>query len=85
MSRLVAEREKLMEISNMLRADLNRVTASALQPAAPDGLAVREAAEREVASRYEAKLGEIEASMRELVGQNGALKAELRRWAAAAP
>jgi len=40
---------------------------------------VRARAEREVASRYEAKLGEIEASMRELVAQNSALKAELAR------
>ena len=41
---------------------------------------MRARAEREVASRYEAKLGEIEASMRELVAQNSALKAELRKW-----
>ena len=34
-----------------------------------------------MASRYESKLGEIEAAMRELVGQNRSLKEELRLWA----
>ena len=78
LSRLVAEREKLMEISNMLRADLNRVLSeSFVQPSAT---AAVERAEREVASRYETKLTEIEAAMRELIGQNKSLKEELRRW-----
>ena len=46
----------------------------------PSATAAAERAEREVASRYESKLGEIEAAMRELVGQNRTLKDELRRW-----
>ena len=84
-ARLMVEREKLMEMSNMLRADLHRATANALLPAADGGAGagaaeVRARAEREVASRYETKLGEIEASMRELVAQNAALKVELRKW-----
>ena len=84
-ARLMVEREKLMEISNMLRADLHRATANALLPAADGGAGagaaeLRARAEREVASRYETKLGEIEASMRELVAQNAALKTELRKW-----
>ena len=33
-----------------------------------------------MANRYEDKLGEVETSMRELVAQNAALKAELRKW-----
>jgi hypothetical protein len=39
-----------------------------------------ERAERSMSQRYESKLGEIESAMRELVLQNRALKAELRRW-----
>ena len=79
LSRLVAEREKLMEISNMLRADLNRVLSERF--VAPSGSAA-ERAEREVASRYETKLAEIESAMTELVGQNRALKHELHQWTA---
>ena len=84
-ARLMVEREKLMDISNMLRADLHRATANALLPAADGGAGagaaeLRARAEREVANRYETKLGEIEASMRELVAQNAALKGELRKW-----
>ena len=78
--RLVAEREKLMEISNMLRADLNRVLSESY--VAPSAATASERAEREVASRYEHKLSEIEGAMRELVGQNRTLKEELRRWTA---
>jgi hypothetical protein len=78
--RLVAEREKLMEISNMLRADLNRALSESY--VAPSAAAASERAEREVASRYEHKLSEIEGAMRELVGQNRTLKEELRRWTA---
>lgn len=48
-SRLVAEREKLMEISNMLRADLNKVLSESY--VAPSAAAAVERAEREVASR----------------------------------
>lgn len=78
LTRLVAEREKLMEISNMLRADLNRVLAESF--VAPSAAAATERAEREVASRYEQKLTEIEGAMKQLVGQNRTLKEELRRW-----
>lgn len=78
LTRLVAEREKLMEISNMLRADLNRTLSESF--VAPSSAAATERAEREVASRYEAKLTQVESAMRELVGQNSTLKAELRRW-----
>ena len=76
LSRLVAEREKLMEISNMLRADLNRVLSESFVQ--PNAHAAAERAEREVATRYESKLTEIESAMRELVGQNRSLKEELR-------
>ncbi|KAL1514532.1 hypothetical protein AB1Y20_003629 [Prymnesium parvum] len=82
-SRLVAEREKLMEISNMLRADLNRVLSES--PAPPSSTIAIERAEREVAGRYEAKLGQIESSMRQLVSQNRSLKEELHRWTASEP
>ena len=53
-TRLVAEREKLMEISNMLRADLNRVVSDGFRAGGGDGAAAAERAEREVA-RYDAK------------------------------
>ena len=56
-ARLVREREKLMEISNMLRADLNRLVADG---GGGDG---GERAQREVAARYESKLSEIELAM----------------------
>ena len=80
-ARLVSERERLMEISNMLRADLNRVLAEG-SPAQVVGTLDSQQVQREVAARYETKLGEIEAAMQELIGQNRALKAELRRWTA---
>jgi len=72
-----------MEISNMLRADLNRVVSDGFRAGGGDGAAAAERAEREVAARYDAKLADIESSMRELVAQNRALKDELRRWTAA--
>ena len=76
LTRLVAEREKLMEISNMLRADLNRVLTESF--ATPNPQVAAERAEREVATRYEAKLSQIEISMKQLLGQNKALKDDSR-------
>ena len=64
----------------MLRADLNRVLSDSF--VAPGAMAATERAEREVASRYDTKLAEIEGAMRELVGENRSLKDELRRWTA---
>ena len=107
-ARLAEEREKLMEISNMLRADLNRAMADGASPAASRD-AAEAAAERatrevggpveaageservvgqgkevceQVGAQYEAKLGEIEGAMRELISQNRALKARCSREAA---
>ncbi|KAL3927572.1 MAG: hypothetical protein SGPRY_002761 [Prymnesium sp.] len=77
LARLVAEREKLMEISNMLRADLNRVVSEGPPPSSANAV---ERVEREVAGRYESKLRQIESSMRQLVSQNTSLKEELTRW-----
>jgi len=81
--RLMAEREKLWEISNMLRADLNRVlTDGAAAACQTTEAATAERIQREVAARYQTKLVDIEAAMRELVEHNRALKGELRRWTA---
>jgi len=75
--RLSSEREKLMDISNMLRSDLSRTMSESYQETSMKVLA--EKAERDMAQRYQAKMADIETSMEEIIAQNRSLKHRLRR------
>lgn len=69
--RLSAERDRLLEISNNLRADLNR----AAQPQPADGWAAPDGSER--AHSAAARVDALEAAMAALAAHNGQLLGEL--------
>ena len=77
---LMAEREKLMELSNQLRADLNHAVAAEADESELSQVAKK--VEEETASRYQRKVESVERRLRDLQSHNRALTSELHKWAA---
>jgi hypothetical protein len=77
LKKVIKEREKLLDISNMLKAQLNKAKAdkdTSKRPKTP----TRDYS-KELQDRYEAKIQNLETSMRELAENNRALRYELDR------
>ncbi|CAN0057715.1 unnamed protein product [Sphacelaria rigidula] len=84
---LTAERDKLMDIGNGLRAELNRVMSASYQR--DDGLEakIHEAvsrAQKETRKKYRARVSEVEAAFAQLSADNRRLKARVDQSARAA-
>ena len=80
--RLQEERDKLIEVSNKLRASLNQTVSKSIE-GAPFGGAVggaliaERSIEKKIALKYKDKVARIEASLERLVEQNRTLKMKL--------
>ncbi len=77
LDRLLKEREKLMDISNQLRADLEHVVSTAATTSPTDIAEAVRRTEEETSHKYEQKIQSIESRLRDLAAHNKALTAEL--------
>ena len=80
LKRLMDEREKLLEISNNLKAELKHAQSSTVSQTTVTQ-AVAEA-EKQTSEKYEVKIQSIESKLAELAAHNKALTGELSKWSA---
>eukprot|EP00736_Rhodelphis_marinus_P010995 Rmarinus@m.14660 len=73
--RLRQERDKLMDISNAMKAELSREVDDAMNDPLYSTLVKQ--AERDVVNRYERRIAEIESAMQDLVRENRQLRSAL--------